>query len=160
MKNPKSKSLKTSTIIVRLPIVILLFYVAQFVLSSIFCSATGNFKQIALSPFNYTEFGFNSSAAVCSFCVCLCGFVCTIVIVTLVVQSSNIAWDYVASVYIVHIIVSFIVIRKAPSNWVWWLVIVLGIIVVILLSEVLSWCCCDMRRLRNILPQRDEHPPK
>jgi hypothetical protein len=117
----KKEEKTTKVILKKLAIVFVSFYLVYYVVALIFCGAFGLWIYLPRAPFNFKQFGLRTmpelgivafililSVFVANFLTTVVDFVLFLILITCVVRSSDMAWDYSLTVMIFHFFISCI----------------------------------------------------
>jgi hypothetical protein len=66
-----------------------------------------------------------------------------------IVNSTTMAWDYTATIALFHWVLACIVMDKFPTNWVWWVVMIVVNLGAMGLGEVLHYRLVDLRDIKT-----------
>eukprot|EP00771_Trimastix_marina_P003203 gnl/Trimastix_PCT/4417.p1 GENE.gnl/Trimastix_PCT/4417~~gnl/Trimastix_PCT/4417.p1 ORF type:complete len:150 (+),score=16.79 gnl/Trimastix_PCT/4417:79-528(+) len=143
----KKSDYASKPILIRLLILIPAFYVLSYVIASIFIASLG-LPYYGDLPFDHVHFGFDTTRSLASFLAFTTTFLLFSILIIVVGRSTKLAWDYAVTISILHFVLSCIVMRAFPLNWIWWLDIALGTFLVVLISELLCYWCIDSRSIK------------
>ena len=140
----------TKTILKNLGIIIVLFYVTFYFLSLI---ALAGFKQdlkhVGMGPFDWKHCGFSDGRDTAGWLSLVLNFgIFGSFFVFIIARTSSRSWDYVVTLGILHWILTMIISTSFPTNWVWWVSIIVVVIISIIISEVSSFCIWDLRDIK------------
>mmetsp|Transcript_24904 Transcript_24904/g.41014 ORF Transcript_24904/g.41014 Transcript_24904/m.41014 type:complete len:150 (-) Transcript_24904:215-664(-) len=141
----------TVVILKKLAIFVPCFYAFSYVLAGILI-ACFRIPFSANIPFNHRDF--NPSVVglplVCWLCQILT-FAFGVVLIFYVVRSTRKAWDYAVTIGFLHWVLCCLVMVSFPTNWIWWVTIVIA---TFLLSTLGEFACYRLRDLREIVLER------
>mmetsp|Transcript_89192 Transcript_89192/g.238144 ORF Transcript_89192/g.238144 Transcript_89192/m.238144 type:complete len:176 (-) Transcript_89192:387-914(-) len=88
--------------------------------------------------------GFESSVGItCAILFCLS------VAIFIVVRSTKHAWDYSTSLSILHFCITCAVTGTAPTNWAWWVTLIVATLIVSVSSELMCYFLHDLRDIQK-----------
>lgn len=140
----------TKTILKNLGIIITLFYVTFYLLCLITLSGFKvNVKHVGMGPFDWKHCGFSDGRDIAGWLSLVLNFgVFGSFLVFFVARCSSRSWDYVITLGILHWILTMIVSRSFPTNWIWWVSLIVAVIISTVLAEISSFCIWDMRDIK------------
>mmetsp|Transcript_51723 Transcript_51723/g.105289 ORF Transcript_51723/g.105289 Transcript_51723/m.105289 type:complete len:162 (-) Transcript_51723:257-742(-) len=149
---------ETRTVLRKLAILLVLYYLIQYAVAMILAAAMNSWKydgndktgaerfSAGLLPFWHFDCGFGEGeVALISWLTLVLSQLALIALIFYLVHSTTHAWDYSFTLSFLHFCLSSAATRAAPSNWVWWLTLVLCTIIVSCVSELMCYFLHDLK---------------
>mmetsp|Transcript_45873 Transcript_45873/g.96086 ORF Transcript_45873/g.96086 Transcript_45873/m.96086 type:complete len:161 (-) Transcript_45873:164-646(-) len=152
---------ETKTILKNLLILILIFYLLQYIVCLILAASfnlwsyqpagdqNGNFS-VGLLPFWHFECGVGQGdVALTSWLSMVLSQLGLTAAIFLIVRSTKHAWDYSCTLSVLHFCVACAATRAFPSNWAWWVTHIIATILVSVSSELMCYFLHDLREIQK-----------
>ena len=107
-------------------------------------------SQLGRFPFRISAEQFNPSlggAALGGWLAMLITYVLVLPLAYFVVHATKKSWDYIFTTTIFHFVLCCIIQMQFPTNWIWWITILIAAGTTSLLAEPLNYFLVDMREI-------------
>lgn len=153
----------SKTIIKNLLLIIFIFYAFQYAVCMVIAAAAGGIwsddastpglradYSAALLPFWHYNCGLGEgSVALASWLTLVLSQLLLIGLIFFIVRSTNYAWDYAVTVSFVHFILTCLCTLAFPTNWSWWVTLIVSTVVVVLSSTYVTYRLHDLRDIEK-----------
>uniref|UniRef100_A0A6U2HSI1 Protein SYS1 homolog n=1 Tax=Chlamydomonas euryale TaxID=1486919 RepID=A0A6U2HSI1_9CHLO len=137
------------TIAKKLGIFLLTFYVVYYLMSVIMVGAFGvPWTELGKYPFLTEMDVFNpagAGGALGTWLAMVITYLSTLALAFIVIKQTKRTWDYVATTTLIHFVICCLVNLAFPTNWIWWVTLLLAAILVSLASEFVIYYLIEMR---------------
>eukprot|EP00002_Diphylleia_rotans_P012172 TRINITY_DN2380_c0_g1_i1.p1 TRINITY_DN2380_c0_g1~~TRINITY_DN2380_c0_g1_i1.p1 ORF type:complete len:149 (-),score=35.99 TRINITY_DN2380_c0_g1_i1:249-695(-) len=136
----------TRVILKKLAMIFPSFYLINFVVSFILCAAFGIDIDGSM-PFDFEHFGFGNNLEIATWLTLTITFLLASGLLFFIVQSTGKSWDYACTIAIIHFAISCIVMDAFPTNWVWWVTVIISTFILSSLGELTCYYLRDMKEI-------------
>mmetsp|Transcript_25251 Transcript_25251/g.50651 ORF Transcript_25251/g.50651 Transcript_25251/m.50651 type:complete len:161 (-) Transcript_25251:97-579(-) len=152
---------ETRTVLRKLGILFVLYYIIQFAVAMILAAALdaweydgdsekGDRYNGGLLPFWHFDCGFGEGdVALISWLTMVISQLGLLWLIFKLVKSTTHAWDYSFTLSFLHFCLSSAACRALPTNWVWWLTLLLCTAIVACASELMCYFLHDLREIEK-----------
>eukprot|EP00798_Chlamydomonas_sp_ICE-L_P021347 gene21347-28282_t len=151
MGSPKDN--ETKTILKKLAIFVVAFYVIYYLASIIFVGSFDvDWNDLGKFPFRIDKYEFNpgdGGGALGAWLAMVLTYCCSLGLTYFVVKATRKSWDYVATASVFHFVLCCIVNQDFPTNWIWWVTILLASALLSGVAEVMNYYLIDMRDIET-----------
>ena len=124
------------------------FYLMFYVVAGVFIMAY-DLEYCGTLPFEHAKFGDSSSRGKAAVATTILAFAFSPLLMLVLVKSSSNAWDYIATLTLLHIALTALVSLSWPSNWKWWLTTLLMALFTTVVSELINYLA-ELRRTAKV----------
>ncbi|PRP75544.1 hypothetical protein PROFUN_09030 [Planoprotostelium fungivorum] len=144
----KIKDDSTRVILRNLLILLPAFYGQYYFLAIILTAGFhAPWSHLGYLPFDWEQFYFTAGAPLAGWLALVLNFLLAVVHIFFIVRSTKNSWDYAVSLGIIHFILTCIVSRRFPLNWIWWVTIILTDVLLVVASELSTYFLSDLRAI-------------
>jgi uncharacterized membrane protein (DUF106 family) len=107
-------------------------------------------SSMAKFPFRVSPTEFNpgvGSSALGGWLAMVITYVLVLPLAYFVVRATKKSWDYICTTSILHFVLCCIIQMQFPTNWTWWVTILVAAAVTSLLAEPMNYYLVDMREI-------------
>mmetsp|Transcript_17899 Transcript_17899/g.43322 ORF Transcript_17899/g.43322 Transcript_17899/m.43322 type:complete len:160 (+) Transcript_17899:314-793(+) len=152
---------ETRTVIRKLAILLVLYYLIQYAVSLILAAALnawdydgdsdkGDRYNGGMLPFWHFDCGFGEGdVALISWLSIVISQMALCLLIFKLVQSTTHAWDYSFTLSFLHFCLSSAACRAFPVNWVWWVTLGICTIIVACASELMCYFLHDLKDIEK-----------
>mmetsp|Transcript_28827 Transcript_28827/g.81217 ORF Transcript_28827/g.81217 Transcript_28827/m.81217 type:complete len:155 (+) Transcript_28827:197-661(+) len=143
---------QSKTVARKLAVFLLIFYASYYTVSVVLVASFGaDWGQLGLYPFEHAFSLFNPASGGDSLgrwlAMCI-NYTVALAVNFFYLKSSRLTWDYACSTSIFHLILSCIATLSFPTNWIWWVTLILLTLLLWIVGQLTVYKLHDLRDIR------------